>query len=243
MKPQRRAQPPQAQQAQQLLFSQGFGSRRDCTALVLAGQVRVAGRLVDDPTELLDPTDLVLDVQGRAWPYHAKALLLLHKPAGYECSQKPRNHPSVLSLLPAPLRTRGVQPVGRLDEDTTGLLLLTDDGTLIHRLTSPKHHVPKVYEVALKHPVDDDQLQRLLAGVVLDDEPAAVRAAAAEATGTHSLRLTLTEGKYHQVKRMVAAVGNRVVGLHRSAFGALVLPADLEPGQWRWLHSEFAFGS
>jgi 16S rRNA pseudouridine516 synthase len=124
--------------------------------------------------------------------------------------------------------------VGRLDEDTTGLLLLTDDGALIHRLTSPKHHVPKVYEVGCRHPVDDAQLQRLRAGVVLDDDPAPVRAAAAEATGPNSLALTLTEGKYHQVKRMLAAVGNRVETLHRSRFGALSL-GDLAPRLWRWV--------
>jgi 16S rRNA pseudouridine516 synthase len=125
--------------------------------------------------------------------------------------------------------------VGRLDEDTTGLLLLTDDGTLIHRLTSPKHHVPKVYEVQCKHEVDTKQVAALLAGVVLEDDPKPVKAAACEAVGTHGIRLTLTEGKYHQVKRMVAAAGNRVEGLHRSTFGALALPADLAPGQWRWL--------
>jgi 16S rRNA pseudouridine516 synthase len=139
-----------------------------------------------------------------------------------------------MSLLPAPLRTRGVQPVGRLDEDTTGLLLLTDDGALIHRLTSPRHHVPKVYEVTLRHPHTPGQLQRLRDGVVLDDDPQPVRAAAAEATGTHTLQLTLTEGKYHQVKRMLAAVGNRVDALHRSAFGALRIPEGLAPGQWCW---------
>jgi 16S rRNA pseudouridine516 synthase len=149
---------------------------------------------------------------------------------------KPKHHPSVMSLLPAPLRTRGLQPVGRLDEDTTGFLLLTDDGTLLHKLTSPKHHVPKVYEVALKHPVDDTQVRRLLEGVVLDDDPAPVRAAACEATGERSLRLTLTEGKYHQVKRMCAAVSNRVEGLHRSAMGTLTLD-DLAPGKWRWVEA------
>jgi len=154
---------------------------------------------------------------------------------GYECSRKPRHHPGVLSLLPAPLRARGVQPVGRLDEDTTGLLLLTDDGALIHRLTSPKWHVPKVYEVGTKHPVDDGLVARLLAGVVLDDDPTPVRAAACERTGEHALRLTLTEGKYHQVKRMVAAAGNRVETLHRSRLGGVGLPPDLAPGGWRWL--------
>ena len=197
--------------------------------------VRHQGRLLDDPDEDLPTEGLVLEVEGKPWPYHAKALVLLHKPAGYECSQKPKHHPSVMTLLPAPLRQRGLQPVGRLDEDTTGALLLTDDGPLIHKLTSPKHHVPKVYEVGCKHPVDDTAVQRLLAGVVLDDDPAPVLAAACERSGEHSLRLTLTEGKYHQVKRMVAAVGNRVEQLHRSRFGGLVLPDTLAPGQWAWV--------
>jgi len=219
----------------QVLFSQGFGTRRDCAGLIAAGRVRVGGVQRDDPAAEVDTDGLVFEVDGQRWPYHAKALVLLHKPTGYECSQKPKHHPSVLSLLPAPLRTRGLQPVGRLDEDTTGLLLLTDDGALIHRLTSPKRHVAKVYEVGCRHPVDAGQLERLRAGVVLDDDPAPVRAAACEATGAHALRLTLTEGKYHQVKRMLAAVGNRVETLHRSAFGALQLPADLAPGQWCWL--------
>jgi 16S rRNA pseudouridine516 synthase len=226
----------------QILFSQGFGSRRDCTGLLQHGLVRVGGRVVEDPHEDFEPLDLVFEVQGQAWPYQARALVLLHKPAGYECSQKPRHHPSVLSLLPVPLRTRGVQPVGRLDEDTTGLLLLTDDGALIHRLTSPKHHVPKVYEVGTRHPVDETQLQRLRDGVVLDDDPAPVRAAAAERTAECGLALTLIEGKYHQVKRMLAAVGNRVETLHRSRFGGLTLSApEVRPGAWRWVREAEIF--
>ena len=218
----------------QLLFSQGFGTRRECDALIAAGRVAHHGRTIDDDTEI-DPDGLAFEVNGQAWPYHARALVLLHKPAGYECSQKPRHHPSVLTLLPPPLRARGVQPVGRLDEDTTGVLLLTDDGALIHRLTSPKHHVPKVYEVTCKHPLDPAQVERLVAGVVLDDDPKPVRAAAAELVSPTHLLLTLTEGKYHQVKRMVAAVGNRVEALHRSAFGGLTLEGLPAPGQWRWV--------
>ena len=166
---------------------------------------------------------------------------MLHKPAGYECSTKPRHHPSVMSLLPAPLRLRSggaVQPVGRLDEDTTGLLLLTDDGALIHRLTSPKHHIPKVYEVTTRHLISGTLVAALISGVVLEDDPHPVRAHACERVSDHHLRLTLTEGKYHQVKRMLAAVGNRVEGLHRSRIGGLALPADLAPGQWRWLRAE-----
>ena len=218
----------------QVLFSQGFGTRRHCAALIAAGQVQIGGVTVDDPRAVVPTEGLVFVVAGQAWPYRARALVLLHKPLGYECSTKPRHHPSVLALLPAPLRERGVQPVGRLDADTTGLLLLTDDGTLIHRLTSPKHHVAKVYEVTCKHDLAPDTMTRLLAGVVLDDDPRPVHASACEAVSERQLRLTLTEGRYHQVKRMVAAAGNRVQALHRSAFGTWTLPADLAPGAWRW---------
>jgi 16S rRNA pseudouridine516 synthase len=118
------------------------------------------------------------------------------------------------------------------------MLVLTDDGPLIHRMSSPRHHVPKVYEVTTDDPLDDTQVQRLLDGVVLDDSPKPVKAAACVAVAEHHLRLTLTEGKYHQVKRMLAAVGNKVVGLHRSQIGVMPLPADLAPGQWRWISDD-----
>ncbi len=231
-------------QLQDLLFSQGFGTRRVCAGLVQQGLVTVDGQPCTDAYAEVEPEGLTYTVQGVPWTYQAKAYLMLHKPAGTECSQKPSAYPSIYTLLPAPLRQRpnkgavqGVQAIGRLDQDTTGLLLLTDDGTFIHRMGSPKHHVPKVYEVGTRHSVDAKQVQRLLEGVVLDDDPRPVRAAACEATGDHALRLTLTEGKYHQVKRMVAAVGNRVETLHRSRIGGLTLPADLAPGQWRWLQA------
>ena len=224
----------------QLLFTQGFGARRECEGLIASGHVTVAGERVDDPFADVDPTGLQFTVRGEPWTYHEKALLVMNKPQGVECSQKPKHHPSIYSLLPAPLRRRDVQSIGRLDEDTTGLLLFTDDGALIHRFTSPKKHVPKVYEVTCKHPVSADQIARLLEGVKLVDDPATVRAVACEATSELTLRMTLVDGKYHQVKRMLAAVSNRVEALHRSGFGALVLPADLAPGQWRWLEGPSA---
>jgi 16S rRNA pseudouridine516 synthase len=219
----------------QILFTQGFGARRECEGLIVSGHVKISGQVHDDPFEDVDPTGLQFSVRGEAWAYHEKALLVMNKPAGYECSQKPKHHPSVYSLLPVPLRRRDVQSVGRLDEDTTGLLLFTDDGALIHRWTSPKKHLPKVYEVTCKHEVDASVAQKLVDGVQLVDEPGIVKASACEVTGPTTLRLTLTEGKYHQVKRMVAAVSNRVEALHRSSFGALTLPPDLAPRQWQWL--------
>ncbi len=219
----------------QVLYSQGFGARRECEGLVLGGHVTLDGAVCDDPHAEVEPEGLIFGVRGQAWPFHAKALVLLHKPAGYECSQKPKHHPSVMSLLPPPLRVRGLQPVGRLDEDTTGLLLMTDDGALIHRLTSPKKHVPKVYEIETVDAVTAAQVDELRRGVVLHDDPLPVRAAACEQTGARALRMTLLEGKYHQVKRMVAATGNTVSALHRSRYGILALPDDLKPGHWRWL--------
>ncbi|HYO26840.1 MAG TPA: pseudouridine synthase, partial [Azonexus sp.] len=133
------------------------------------------------------------------------------------------------------LRERDVQPIGRLDEDTTGLLLITDDGQLNHALSSAKRKVPKVYLATTRHPVDQAQVDRLLAGVLLNDEPEPIAAAACAIVGENVLRLTLTGGKYHQVKRMVAAAGNRVDALQREAIGDLLLPDDLKPGEWRWL--------
>jgi 16S rRNA pseudouridine516 synthase len=231
-----------ALELQEILYSQGFGTRRVCAGLVQQGHVRVDGALQSDAGGLFQPDGLHFTVQGTPWTYHERAYVMLHKPAGTECSQKPSTWPSVYTLLPAPLRQRpqkgpvqGVQAVGRLDQDTTGLLLLTDDGAFIHRMNSPRHHVPKIYEVSVKHDIGVEQVDKLLSGVVLDDDPAPVRAAACEAVAPRHLRLTLTEGKYHQVKRMVAAVGNRVEALHRSQVGSLVLPDDLPPGGWRWL--------
>ena len=218
-----------------ILFSQGFGSRRECAGLLAARLVRVAGKIETDPAVDLATDGLQFEVEGQAWTFQATSLVLLHKPAGYECSQKPTAWPSVMLLLPAALRRRGIQPVGRLDQDTTGLLLLTDDGKLIHRLTSPKHHVPKVYEVGCDRPVDAAQVEQMLRGVVLDDDPLPVLAEGCELTGEKSLRLTLIQGKYHQVKRMVAAVGNHCTSLHRSAFGALTLADGPAPGQWRFV--------
>jgi 16S rRNA pseudouridine516 synthase len=133
---------------------------------------------------------------------------------------------------------QGVQAVGRLDQDTTGALLLTDDGQFLHKLSSPKHHVPKVYQITTDREVDAKQIEKLLSGVVLNDDPKPVKAAAALQTGEKTLDMTLTEGKYHQVKRMIAAVGNHVIALHRSQIGSLVLGDDLPSGQWRWLTVE-----
>jgi 16S rRNA pseudouridine516 synthase len=218
-----------------ILFTQGFGSRRQCRALVTDGRVAVAGAACSDPLATFDTAGLTFSVDGEVWPFHERAYLVLNKPAGYECSRDPQHHLSVFHLLPAPFTTRGVQCVGRLDQDTTGLLLLSDDGQFVHAFTSPKRKVPKVYLATTRHPLDDAQLDALRAGVLLHGEREPIAAVAAHARSERELELTVLEGKYHQVKRMVAAAGNRVEALHRERIGGFALPADLAPGAWRWL--------
>lgn len=220
------------------LQSQGFGSRKGSVARVRAGAVAVNGVICDDPEAEVDPNGLELTLDGVTWRYREKAYVLMHKPAGHECSHHPSHHPSVFALLPPPLVARGLQCVGRLDQDTTGLLLFSDDGQFIHRMISPKKGVAKVYRAVCAEPVGDAMLAALRTGVQLNDEPAPIAALACEKLDEHTLRLALAEGKYHQVKRMIAATGNRVDSLHREAIGNYVLPADLPPGAWRWLETD-----
>ena len=193
------------------------------------------GKLITSPETSVEPEGKWFTVDGVRWPFCEKTLVMINKPAGYECSIKPRDYPSVLSLLPAPLRKRGIQPIGRLDADTTGLLLLTDDGQLNHRLTHPKHKVEKRYRVWLKHPAKDALIEKLLSGVLLRDENETLLTKKCEILSKYEISMTITSGKYHQVKRMIAAAGNRVEALKREAFAGMELPKDLEQGKWNWV--------
>ena len=223
-------------QLDRLLQSQGFGSRKECRQLVRNGWLTINGETVEDPFREVEAAGFTYEVDGEPWEYREKAYLMLNKPVGYECSREPMHNKSIFALLPDHLVGRGVQPVGRLDSDTTGLLLLSDDGQFIHALTSPKRKVPKTYRVTLKHAADGAFVQKLRDSVWLNDESEATAAAGAELVEPTTLLLTITEGKYHQVKRMVAAAGNRVEALCRVALGGLALPADLAEGEWRWLN-------
>ena len=220
---------------EKILHSQGFGSRKTVRLMIYNNEITVNDVLCDDPSTDFSLKDLHYTVNGEPWQYREKSYLVLNKPRNYECSHKPIHHPSIYSLLPRPLVEREVQCIGRLDEDTTGLILLSDDGQFIHRMSSPKHKVPKVYEVTCKHAVDDTQITALLAGVKLVDDPATVAALACEQVSNTVIHMTLGEGKYHQVKRMMAAVTNRVEALHRIQIGELHLTDDLKLGEWRWL--------
>lgn len=220
---------------ERILHSQGFGSRKECRTMVRNEWVSVNKEIITDPFIEYPLAGFQFEVEDEVWHYREQAYLMMHKPAHYECSQKPIHHPSLYSLLPEPLRNRGVQCIGRLDEDTTGLILLSDDGQFIHRMSSPKWNVPKVYQVTCKHAVDNQQIQQLLSGVMLNDETEALSAISIEQIEPNTIQMTLKQGKYHQVKRMLAAVSNRVEALHRIRVGALDLPNQLAASQWRWL--------
>ena len=157
---------------------------------------------------------------------------MLNKPQGYVCSTDDPDHPTVLYFLEEPVAYK-LHAAGRLDIDTTGLVLMTDDGQWSHRITSPRHHCEKTYLVTLEHPLADDTAAQFEAGVQLHNEDSLTKPAQLEQIEDCLVRLTLSEGRYHQVKRMFAAVGNRVVALHRERIGEIVMDEDLETGQYR----------
>ena len=157
---------------------------------------------------------------------------MLNKPQGYVCSTDDPDHPTVLYFLEEPVAYK-LHAAGRLDIDTTGLVLMTDDGQWSHRITSPRHHCEKTYLVTLEHPLADDTAAQFEAGVQLHTEDSLTQPAQLEKIEDCLVRLTLSEGRYHQVKRMFAAVGNRVIALHRERIGEIVMDEDLEPGQYR----------
>ena len=220
---------------ERILSKQGFGTRKQCRIMIINEEITVNGTLCEDPDATFELENLSYTVKSEHWDYKEKSYLMLYKPANYECSHKTQHHPTIYSLLPHPLVVRDVQCIGRLDEDTTGLILISDDGQFIHRMSSPKHKVPKVYEVTCKHAVSDEQIAHILKGVQLIDEDAPIAALDCDRVSENVIHMTLAEGKYHQVKRMVAAISNRVEGLKRIQIGGLKLPVDLNIGEWRWL--------
>jgi 16S rRNA pseudouridine516 synthase len=178
-------------------------------------------------------------VYGDPWQYREHVYIALNKPADYECSRKPSHHPGVLSLLPEQFALRDVQPVGRLDHETTGLLLMSDDGSFIHAQSSPKRHIPKVYVATTHDAVTPQLVKHLLGGVKLHDEPAPLAAVVCEMLDTHQLKIVLEQGKYHQVKRMLAAAGNHCTALRRTEIGKLKLNTlGLAEGEWCYLNED-----
>lgn len=215
------------------LQAQGIGSRKVCLSMIDAGEVFVAGEVCTHAKAMVDPDTVTFRYDGELCHCVETVFIALHKPLGYECSTKPTHHPSVLDLIPSYFRARGVQPIGRLDVDTSGLLLLTDDGQLIHRLTHPKRHVYKHYLITTADEVSPVQLQRLQQPLLLIDDTDPVHAVSVTQLGTHRLEMVIDEGRYHQIRRMLGAVGNRVETLHRQQVGNLILGEDLQEGTWQ----------
>jgi len=217
-----------------LIANLGYGSRKDVGAMFREG------RITDATGEVLYADDRVahadIRIDGEALDPPAGLALMLHKPIGYTCSTKDPGR-IVYDLLPPRFRLRSplLSMVGRLDRDTSGLLLLTDDGALLHRIVSPKSQLPKVYEAALAQDLRGDEAALFASGTLqLESENTPLAPAHLEVVAARLARLTLTEGRYHQVRRMFAAVGNHVQALHRSRIGGLEL-GGLAPGEWRTL--------
>ncbi len=219
-----------------VLQSQGFGTRKWCAELIAAGEVSIADTTVTDSRATINTDGLEFKIFGEVWRYREHVYIALHKPANFECSRKASHHPGVLTLLPEQFTRRDVQPVGRLDHDTTGLLLMSDDGPFIHQQSSPKRHIPKIYVATTHDPVTPELVAELLAGVKLHDEPAPLAAVSCRMVDSHRIEIVLEQGKYHQVKRMLAAAGNHCAALHRAQIGKLKLAElNLAEGEWCYL--------
>jgi 16S rRNA pseudouridine516 synthase len=234
------SKPPAALRLDRLLANLGYGSRREVQMLVAAGRVMLDGAPVAeaDGRVALDP-DLPdrMTVRGRPLDPLPGLILMLHKPLGMTCSHKEAG-PLVYSVLPERWRRRdpAISTVGRLDKETSGLLLMTDDGGLLHRIISPKSNVPKRYVATLDRPLTGNEGALFASGtMLLEGEEKPLLPAELEVLEPKLARLTIHEGRYHQVRRMFAAAGNHVVALHRDRVGGLDLPADIGPGQYRAL--------
>ena len=222
---------------EKMLQSQGFGSRKYCQQLIKSGAVKISNEVIVDPKQKLKLENLEYEVSGEQFLYREKVYIALNKPTGYECSHQATHHFSVYDLMDELLLSRGVQTVGRLDQDTTGLVLLTDDGQFLQALTHPKKHVPKVYQMTTVDLVTEEQIQQLQNGVELKIEDGVFQATNVKLLAERQLQFTVHQGVYHQVKRMVAAVGNRVETLHRLQIGQLKLD-HLASGEYCYLNDE-----
>ena len=212
-----------------LIADSGFATRSEARALVRGGRVTVNGAPARSPEEKYDPATVELQVDGERLNCAPFRYFLLHKPAGVLSATEDARQQTVLDLLPPELRRLGLFPVGRLDRDTTGLLLLTNDGALAHRIISPKKHVPKVYRATVDAPLDAADIAAFARGLVLGDGTACLPAEL-EIHAPQVGMVTVYEGKYHQVRRMFAARGKTVTALHRVSVGPLFLPPALGPG-------------
>ncbi|MFL0797648.1 MAG: 16S rRNA pseudouridine(516) synthase RsuA [Cellvibrionaceae bacterium] len=206
-------------------------SRSNVKKLLKAGAITINRDEAKDPAYHVQDYDEVL-LDGEPVQTPAPRYFMLNKPVGYVSALKDGNHATVMELIDEPLKDK-LRIVGRLDIDTTGLLLITDDGQWLHRITSPKHDCSKRYYALTANDIDPNAVDKFAKGILLEGERNSTKPASLEIIYSNEARLTISEGKYHQVKRMFAATGNRVEELHREAIGAIELDPELEPGEYR----------
>lgn len=231
---------------ERLVASMGFGSRKEARALIRAGMVEMDGNVVDDPFVEFKSRPEFITVNGEEVTTVEKLYIMMDKPLDVECSHNARDHQSIYSLLPDRFTAMGLQSVGRLDADSSGLILLSNQGDFIHKVESPKKGYLKKYRVELARPFTEEQKAELLKGVMLKDERRPVLArelseeqvTAADGTVQNTVVISIGEGLYHQVRRMFAAVGNHVMTLTREAIGPVQLDLTLGRGGWRFMTEE-----
>ena len=212
-----------------VIASQGKYSRSDVKGLISKKRVMVDGQVIKSSSVKVDPAVNVITIDGRQLNVKKFVYLMLNKPEGYVSATEDRDHQTVLELVPEEFSGRGMFPAGSLDRDTTGLMIITDDGVLAHNILAPKKHVQKIYHVELDIPVTAEMARGFAEGVELND--GVCKEAGLEITGEKTALVTLKEGRYHQIKRMFGCYGGKVVKLHRLAMGNLHLPEDLPVGE------------
>ncbi|QOG11324.1 pseudouridine synthase [Arcobacter sp. FWKO B] len=225
-----------------LLSSLGYGTRKDIEFFARRGYIKYKGEICKDATKKVEHEDVLFDNEPLDHPHGM--IIAMNKPKGYICSHEDSGR-LIYSLLPDRFASRNpkLSTIGRLDVDTSGIILFSDDGNINHSLTSPKRHIPKVYEVTLKHPLRGDEQKVFASGtLMLNGEEKPLLPAKLEIINDTLVHLSIDEGRYHQVKRMFAAVGNRVEALHRIKFGNIGLEG-LEEGEWRYVSMDDVLGS
>ncbi len=216
-------------------------SRADAKSLIKRRQIIVNGSPVSSGDIHLDPANDVIIIGGKNINYREHLYIMLNKPAGTVCAVKDELSPTVLELIPPELRRKGLFPAGRLDKDTEGFVFITDDGALAHKMLSPRSHVEKEYEVTLEKPAEDSYKELFAAGITIDGGEKCLPAEIIFTEDRHLVRLIICEGKYHQVKRMMEAAGNKVAFLRRIRIGGLCLDPNLPIGECREImHKEIA---
>ena len=221
-----------------LLSELGIASRKEAARVAKSGGVIVDGVPVKDLSKHIDPDSSRVVYLGREVTYQKFTYVMLNKPEGYVSATDDKSLPYVTELLPEELRRRELFPVGRLDRDTVGLMILTNNGVLAHSLLSPKHHVEKEYYFTAAEPLDADAERDFREGITLADGYECKSAGLVLSEDRREGRITLTEGKYHQIKRMIASRSNRVTSLERISFGSIRLDPSLSRGEWRYLTDE-----